>query len=56
MIFPMREGNDLTDFMTMPYYDKVAQLVDPDPLGNWTLHDLSSMSAAYKRRFLAMLS
>jgi hypothetical protein len=39
MIFPMRAGNDLTDFMMMPYYDQVAQLVDPDPLGNWTLHD-----------------
>jgi hypothetical protein len=39
MIFPMRAGNDLTDFMMTPYYDKAAQLVDPDPLGNWTLHD-----------------
>jgi hypothetical protein len=39
MIFPMREGNDLTDFMMNPYYDQVGQLVDPDLLGNWTLHD-----------------
>jgi hypothetical protein len=39
MIFPMREGNDLTDFMMNPYYDQVAQLADPDPAGNWTLHD-----------------
>ena len=39
MIFPMRAGNDLTDFLMTPYYDQVAQLVDPDPLGNWTLHD-----------------
>jgi hypothetical protein len=22
-----------------PYYDPVSQLADPDPLGNWTLHD-----------------
>jgi len=39
MIFPMREGNDLTDFMMTPYYGQIVQLVDPDPLGNWTLHD-----------------
>jgi len=39
MIFPMREGNDLTDFMMTPYYDTIGQLVDPDTLGNWTLHD-----------------
>jgi len=25
--------------MMMPYYDQVAQLADPDLLGNWTLHD-----------------
>jgi hypothetical protein len=39
MMFPLKEGNDLTDFLMTPYYDKVGQLVDPDPLGNWTLHD-----------------
>lgn len=41
MIFPMREGNDLTDFQMTPYYDRFRQLMDPDPLGNWTLHDLA---------------
>jgi hypothetical protein len=34
----MREGNDLTDFMMTEYYDPIGQLIDPDPLGNWTLH------------------
>jgi hypothetical protein len=40
MIFPLVEGNDLTDFMMLPYYDPFSQASDPDPLGNWTLHDL----------------
>ena len=39
MIFPMREGNDLTDFLMTPYYGQIGELIDPDPLGNWTLHD-----------------
>jgi hypothetical protein len=38
MIFPMWEGNDLTEFLMTPYYDPVVHLADPDPLGNWTLH------------------
>jgi hypothetical protein len=38
MIFPLLKGNDLTDFQMLPYYGD--PLIDPDPLGNWTLHDL----------------
>jgi hypothetical protein len=49
MIFPMREGNDLTDFMMNPYYDQVAQLVDPDPLGNWTLHNFVEYVCCLKK-------
>ena len=39
MMFPLKQNNDLTDFMMTPYYHQVAELVDPDPLGNWTLYD-----------------
>jgi hypothetical protein len=49
MIFPMWEGNDLTDSMMMPYYHQVAQLVDPDPLGNWTLHDFVEYVCCLKK-------
>jgi hypothetical protein len=52
MIFPMREGNDLTDFMMTPYYHQVAQLVDPDPLGNWTLHDFVEYVCCLRKTLL----
>ncbi len=39
MMFPLKQGNVLTDFMMMPYLDPVAGLRDPDPLGDWTLTD-----------------
>ncbi len=37
MMFPLKRSNVLTDFMTIPYLDPVNGLIDPDPLGNWTL-------------------
>jgi len=49
MIFPLRKGNDLTDFLMTSYYDPVSQLADPDPLGNWTLHDLAKYTCCLRR-------
>jgi hypothetical protein len=48
MLFPMRSGNDLTDVLMTPYYDQVARLQDPDPLGNWTLHSFAEYVCCLK--------
>ncbi len=50
MIIPMRKGNDLTDFLMTPYYDQVALVGDPDPLGNWTLHDLAEYVCCLRKQ------
>ncbi len=39
MIFSMKQRNDLTDFLMLPYIDREVGLRDPDPLGNWTMAD-----------------
>jgi hypothetical protein len=41
MIFPLKQDNALTDFMTTPYYDPFTGLRDPDSLGDWTLHEFA---------------
>lgn len=41
MMFPLKQGNALTDFMMTPYYDPFTGMRDPDQLGNWTLHDFA---------------
>lgn len=41
MIFPLKEGNCLTDFMMVPYIDAGLGLVDPDDPGNWTLEEFA---------------
>ena len=48
MIFPMRERNDITDVMMTPYYDQVARLRDPDPLGDWTLQSFAEYVCCLK--------
>jgi hypothetical protein len=42
MIFPLRESNDLTDFMMTPYLDARTGLRDPDEYGAWTLEDFAA--------------
>ena len=41
MIFPMKEHNALTEFMAAPYVDAAFGAMDPDELGNISLHDYS---------------
>jgi hypothetical protein len=60
MIFPMKEGNDIHDFMMSPFYNEMTQVADPDDLGNWTLHDFVEYVCCLrktlpKRRFIERL-
>jgi hypothetical protein len=41
MIFPMREHNAVTEFMTAPYIDSAFGAMDPDELSNVTLDEYS---------------
>jgi hypothetical protein len=50
MIFPLQRGNDLTEFLMAPYFDSLSQLADPDPLGNWTLHDLVEYTCCLRKQ------
>jgi hypothetical protein len=50
MMFPLKKGNVLTDYMSMPYIDSYAGLSDPDQLGNWTLHDFAEYVCCMHRR------
>jgi hypothetical protein len=50
MMFPMWEGNDLTDFMMTPYYDQLVELIDPDPRGNWTLNGFVEYVCCLRKR------
>ena len=60
MIFALKQRNDLTDFLALPFIDRELGLSDPDPLGNWTMTDLveyvcclrKSLSAAEFERLL----
>lgn len=47
MILPLLQNNDLTDLLMLPYYGD--PLVDPDPLGNWTLHDLVEYACCVRK-------
>jgi hypothetical protein len=49
MIFPLRERNDLTDFMTLPYVDPSLGVRDPDPAAGWTLSELSDYICCLKQ-------
>jgi hypothetical protein len=48
MIFPLKEGNALTDWMMTPYYDPFTGLRDPDQLANWTLHEFAEYVCCLK--------
>jgi hypothetical protein len=50
MMFPLKKGNVLTDFMMMPYLDPIAGLRDPDPLGDWTLTDFVEYVCCLRRK------
>lgn len=41
IIYPLKEGNALTDFMMTPYIDAELGLRDPDSTGNFTLDEFS---------------
>jgi hypothetical protein len=41
MMFPLKKGNPLTDFLMAPYLDAALGVRDPDPLGDWTLADFA---------------
>ncbi len=50
MIFPLVEGNDLTDFMIDPYVDRGLQsVIDPDDPGNWTLEEFAEYVCCLKK-------
>jgi hypothetical protein len=49
MIFPLKQSNDLTDFMMTPYVDSALGLHDPDELGNWTLEDFAKYVCCLKQ-------
>jgi hypothetical protein len=49
MIFPLKESNDLTDFMMRPYVDDLMGLADPDAMGNWTLDDFARYVCGIKK-------
>lgn len=49
MIFPLKEGNCLTDFMMTPYMDPALGLRDPDEFGNWTLEEFSKYVCCLKK-------
>jgi len=52
MIFPMRKGNAITDFMMEPYVEKAAGalgITDPDDFGNMSLDEFSDYVCCLKR-------
>jgi hypothetical protein len=48
MMFPLKQDNALTDFMTTPYYDPFTGLRDPDALANWTLPEFAGYVCCLK--------
>jgi hypothetical protein len=49
MIFPLKEGNCLTDFMMTPYLDTELGLRDPDEFGNWTPEEFAEYVCCLKK-------
>lgn len=53
-LFPMRQGNALTDVILAPYLDAHEVLSDPsDPAANWTLGDLRAYADYLRSRVAA---
>ena len=50
MIFPMKEGNALTDYMLAPYIAEGFRLRDPDEYGNMNLRDFSKYVCCLKKK------
>jgi hypothetical protein len=51
MIFPLKTGNALTEFMMAPYVDSALDLHDPDELGNWTLEEFAEYVCCLRHHF-----
>lgn len=52
MIFPMRKGNALTDYMMTPFVEKSAEgmgITDPDDYGNMTLDEFTEYVCCLKK-------
>ena len=49
MIFPLKQDNALTSWLTAPYYDPFTGLQDPDVLGTWTLHEFAEHVCCLKQ-------
>ncbi|MGI8425449.1 MAG: hypothetical protein ACR2M4_02405 [Actinomycetota bacterium] len=50
IIYPLKEGNALTDFMMTPYIDAELGLRDPDGTGNFTLDEFSRYVACLREK------
>lgn len=50
MIFPLKEGNALTDFLISPYLDGAMGARDPDEFGNWSLDDFADYACCLHQR------
>lgn len=48
MIFPLRKGNIMTDYMMAPYIESELGLKDPDEFGNWTLDEFAKYVCCLK--------
>ena len=48
MIFPLKQSNQITDYMMMPYMDNLNNMRDPDHMGEWSLEDFSQYVCCLK--------
>ncbi|MCB0837117.1 MAG: hypothetical protein KDE26_02565 [Bacteroidetes bacterium] len=50
IIYPLKQGNLITDFMMKPYLDNSLGLRDPDEFGEWSLDDFAKYVCCLKEK------